>query len=159
MRHDRVRKTGSTFPDRTLVAPLQPSRPQLAVSGAIFRDGKVLLVRRPDGGRWAGLWEFPHGPLRPGEAHEEGAARLIRELTGLHAELGPELLTVRHGITRYRITMVCFEARYRKGSVHSSFYRQGCWVEPGRLPDYPVSAPQRRLAQALIEPARQKRLF
>src|SRR5437762_11387554 len=43
-----------------------------------------------------------HGPLRPGEAHALGAARLLGELTGLHAKLGPELVTVRHGITRYR---------------------------------------------------------
>ena len=29
-----------------MASPVQPTRPQLAVSGAIFRDGKVLLVRR-----------------------------------------------------------------------------------------------------------------
>lgn len=125
----------------------------------VRRGDRVLLARRPESGRWAGLWEFPHGPLRPGEAHEEGAARLLGELTGLHASLGPELMTVRHGVTRYHITLVCFEARYRKGVFRSSFYPQGSWIEPARLQDYPVSAAQRRLAQALTEPARQKRLF
>ena len=25
------------------------------------RDGRVLLVRRSDEGRWAGMWEFPRG--------------------------------------------------------------------------------------------------
>src|SRR5262249_25878468 len=35
------------------------------------RRERVLLLKRPDHGRWAGLWEFPHGPIRPGETHTQ----------------------------------------------------------------------------------------
>jgi len=73
--------------------------------------------------------------------------------------VGPELLTVRHGITRYQITMVCFEAEYAGGAFRSAFYRQGRWLAPEELPAYPASAPQRRLARALSHPGHQRRLF
>jgi A/G-specific adenine glycosylase len=119
----------------------------------------VLLARRPAQGRWAGLWEFPHGPLAAGESHEGAAGRLLGELTGLEARLGPELLTVKHGVTRYRITLVCFEAAHVGGEFHSAFYAEGRWLSPADLGAYPVSAPQRRLARAVGEAGQQRRLF
>jgi A/G-specific adenine glycosylase len=124
----------------------------------VRRGPKVLLVQRPSPGRWAGMWEFPHGPLQDGEAHEQAAARLLRELTGLEADLGDELLTLKHGVTRFRITLVCFEAAHRRGAFRPGFYLRGEWVRPEQLASYPVSAPQRRLAKSLLAP-RQPQLF
>jgi A/G-specific adenine glycosylase len=129
------------------------------VAVVVRRGQRVLLVQRPDAGRWAGLWEFPHAPLRAGETDDEAVTRALSELTGLRALLGSELLTLRHSVTHHRITLACFEARYQGGTFRSTFYRQKVWVEPGRLACYPVSAPQRRLAQALLTPIRQKRLW
>jgi A/G-specific adenine glycosylase len=125
----------------------------------IRRGPDVLLAQRPESAtHWANLWEFPHGPLGDGESHEEAAVRLARE-TGIDVALGPELLTLRHGVTRFRITMACFEAKYVRGRFRPDFYRQGLWLAPERLPDYPVSAPQRQLAKALLAPERQRTLF
>ncbi|NWM64778.1 NUDIX domain-containing protein, partial [Escherichia coli] len=45
-------------------------------------DGRVLIAKRPEGKKLAGLWEFPGGKVEPGERPE---AALIREL---HEELG-----------------------------------------------------------------------
>jgi A/G-specific adenine glycosylase len=129
------------------------------VAVVIWRGPTVLLAQRPEKGRWAGLWEFPHTPLLEGETHEDGAARLLLDLTGLQARLGPELLTVRHGITRFYITLTCFEAVYVAGEFRSDLYVQGRWLTPADLAAYPVSSPQRRLARLLIAPGRQRRLF
>lgn len=124
----------------------------------IRREGKVLLVQRPATGRWAGLWEFPHGPVAEGESHEETALRHARGV-GLEIDLGPELVTITHKITRYQITLVCFTAEFRSGEFASSHIPQAVWVEPDRLGDYPVSSPQRLLARQLTHPDRQRRLF
>jgi A/G-specific adenine glycosylase len=129
------------------------------VALVIWRGPTVLLAQRPENGRWAGLWEFPHTPLLEGETHEDAASRLLRDSTGLQARLGPELLTVRHGITRFHITLTCFESTYLAGEFHSDFYTQGRWLSPADLAAYPVSSPQRRLARFLITPTRQRRLF
>jgi A/G-specific adenine glycosylase len=143
--------------------PLRPRAPEVEAvdeAAVVLRRGlRVLLVQRPAGGRWENMWEFPHGELRPGETHEAAAARLLPELTGCEGDLGPELTTIRHGVTRFAITLVCFEARYRKGEFRSAFYRQGAWLEPAELAGHPVSSPQRRLARLLTAPNRQQRLF
>ena len=52
-----------TIPART--APPQVSRVE-ETAVVVRRGPTVLLVQRPQGGRWAGLWEFPHGPLIDG---------------------------------------------------------------------------------------------
>jgi A/G-specific adenine glycosylase len=137
-----------------------PAATEVREAAVVIRRGPdVLLVQRPESApRWASIWEFPHGPLEDGEAHEDAPLRLARDL-GLDVALGQELLTLRHGVTRFRITMACFEADYVRGRFRSDFYRRGSWVAPGRLAEYPVSAPQRRLGQALLAPDRQRSLF
>ncbi len=134
--------------------PVRPDPPPTVTvreAAVVVRQGQsVLLVQRPEKGRWAGLWEFPHGPLQEGEAHVAAAIRVLRDLTGIRAQLGQELLTLRHAVTRYRIALVCFAARYLSGTFRSPFYRAARWTEPEQLGDYPVSAPQRRLANVLL---------
>ena len=129
------------------------------VAIVVRRGADVLLVERPPTGRWAGLWEFPHGPLLEGEPHESAASRLLHQLAGLDARLGSELVTIRHGVTRYRITLTCFEAEHTGGEFRSSFYVEGRWLARADLAAYPVSSPQRRLARFLVSPSRQSRLF
>jgi A/G-specific adenine glycosylase len=120
------------------------------VAVVVWRSGRVLLARRPAMGRWGGLWEFPHGALEPGETHAQAAARVLRQHAGIEAELGAELLTIRHGVTRFRITLVGMEARHRRGDFCSTYYQQGRWLRPAQLPQYPVSVPQRQLARTLL---------
>jgi A/G-specific adenine glycosylase len=144
--------------------PLKAVRPKSTdvreVAFVIHRGPRVLLVQRPpDAKRWADLWEFPHGELAENENVETAADRLIEPLTGVDVTLGPELLTIRHGVTRFRITMTCLEAEYKDGKFRSAFYRRGLWLRPAQLADYPVSAPQRKLTRAVMGAVRQRRLF
>jgi ADP-ribose pyrophosphatase YjhB (NUDIX family) len=59
-----------------------PTRPYLAVSAAIFRDGRVLIVRR---GRPPahGLYTLPGGGVELGETLQQAVIREVREETGL----------------------------------------------------------------------------
>src|SRR5262249_13795467 len=87
--------------------PFRPVAPKVVdvreAAVVLLRGDAVLLVRRPaSAARWANLWEFPHGELREGETYEQGAARLLLELTGLAGTVGPEVRTIRHGVTRFR---------------------------------------------------------
>ena len=115
----------------------------------IMRGKHVLIVQCPDSGRWAGMWEFPHGPLENGETHAQAACRLARQRAGIRVQMGPELLTLRHSVMRYRITMKSFEANYVSRMIGSKTHLHSAWVEPQRVTEFPVSAPQRRLAEAL----------
>lgn len=54
----------------------------------LFNDGRVLLLKRPNG-----LWEFPGGAVEWGESPESAAIREAREESGINAT-GISLLTV-----------------------------------------------------------------
>ena len=65
--------------------PPIPERPQLAVSAAIFRDGKVLLVRRARS-PGKGFHSLPGGRVEFGESLHEALVREVREETALTIE-------------------------------------------------------------------------
>jgi 8-oxo-dGTP diphosphatase len=62
-----------------------PTRPYLAVSAAIFRDGRVLIVRRARPPAH-GLYTLPGGVVELGETLTEAVIREVREETGLTIE-------------------------------------------------------------------------
>ena len=114
-------------------------------------NGKVLLTRRPAGGRWANMWEFPRVVLEDSESHDDAARRLI-DSVGLKAEPGGELMTIRYAVTRFRMKMVCLEATARAKTFRLSYYEEGRWLRPAELSDYPVSSPQRKLTAVVQRP-------
>ena len=69
-----------------MVSPVQPTRPQLAVSGAIFRDGKILPVRRARSPA-KGFYSFPGGRVEFGESLHTALHREVDEETGLRIEI------------------------------------------------------------------------
>jgi A/G-specific adenine glycosylase len=143
--------------------PPKAKRPEITEVrevGVVVRDGdRVLVCQRPaTATRWQNMWEVPHAPLSEDEDLTAGASRVVNELTGFAVEPGAELLTIRHGVTRYAITLACVEAELRGGAFVPGAYAAAAWVRVGELTDYPTSSPQRKLMSALATP-RQKRLF
>jgi 8-oxo-dGTP diphosphatase len=63
-------------------SPVQPSHPQLAVSAAIFRDDKLLLVRRARSPA-KGLYSLPGGRVEFGETLHAAVHREVDEETAL----------------------------------------------------------------------------
>jgi A/G-specific adenine glycosylase len=121
------------------------------VAVVVRRRSRYLLVRRPDHGRWAGLWEFPHVERELLESPHAAAQRLLGAL-GLRGEVESELATIRHTVTRFQITLTCLQARWLGGDVASDRYPETRWVRPAELAGYPIGTPQRRLAERLSEP-------
>jgi 8-oxo-dGTP diphosphatase len=63
-----------------------PPRPQIAVSAAIFRDGRILLVRRARS-PGKGLYSLPGGRVEFGESLHAALHREVAEETGLTIEI------------------------------------------------------------------------
>ncbi|GLH80625.1 NUDIX hydrolase [Bradyrhizobium sp. SSBR45G] len=61
---------------------IPPRHPQLAVSAAIFRDGRIMLVRRARSPA-KGVYTLPGGRVEFGETLQEAVAREVMEETGL----------------------------------------------------------------------------
>lgn len=67
-------------------SPVQPTHPQLAVSAAIFRDDKVLLVRRARSPA-KGFYSLPGGRVEFGESLHSALKREVDEETGLDIDI------------------------------------------------------------------------
>jgi len=145
------------------IPPKPREKPRVAVAEvtvAVWDGPRVLLCRRPPTAtRWANMWELPRGEVAVGEDATAAAARVVKELAGLDVEIGTEVLTLRHGVTRFDITLTCLEATVTGGEFASAFYTSGDWLTPAEWTDRPASTPQRRLLAELANPNRARRLF
>jgi 8-oxo-dGTP diphosphatase len=63
------------------------------VGAALVRDDprRVLVSRRREPPRLAGLWEFPGGKVEAGESDEQALRRELQEELGVDASIGPRL--------------------------------------------------------------------
>lgn len=115
-----------------------PARPQLAVSASIFRDGKVLLVRRAHA-PGQGAYSLPGGRVEFGETLHDALHREIDEETTLRVEIAGlagwrEVLPATGGGGHY--VVMSFAARWRSGAPalnteHDDFQ----WRQPDALDD------------------------
>jgi 8-oxo-dGTP diphosphatase len=117
--------------------PPQP-RPQLAVSAAVFRDGKVLIVRRARSPS-KGVYSLPGGRVEFGETLHAALHREVAEETALKIEIVDlagwrEVVPAAEGGGHYVI--MSFAAHWQSGEVvlneELDDFR---WLEPDALGD------------------------
>ena len=113
-------------------------RPQLAVSAAIFRDGKVLLVRRARS-PGKGFYSFPGGRVEFGETLHTALHREVDEETALRIEIvglsgWREVVPGKSGRGHYVI--LSFAARWTGGEpVLNDELDDFKWLAPDALGD------------------------
>jgi ADP-ribose pyrophosphatase YjhB (NUDIX family) len=119
-----------------------PPRPQLAVSAAIFRDGKILLVRRA---RFParGFYTLPGGRVEFGETLHAALRREVLEETALEIEIAGlagwrEVLPGTSGGGHYLI--MSFAARWVRGEPVLNDELDDCrWLPPETLGELRVT--------------------
>jgi ADP-ribose pyrophosphatase YjhB (NUDIX family) len=116
-----------------------PTRPFLAVSAAIFRDGKVLVVRRARKPA-LNLYTMPGGVVEAGETLTEAVAREVREETSLQIEVlrlaGHREAMVRdaQGRVERHFVIMCFAARWISGeAVLNEELDDARWLDPSEI--------------------------
>ena len=126
---------------QTEVAETLPgSKPLLLVAACalIDIDGRVLLARRPEGKKMAGLWEFPGGKLNPGETPEAALIRELKEELGIDVSaacLAP-FGFASHAYDRFHLLMPLYLCRRWKGLMTPREGQTLAWVRPQKLTEY-----------------------
>ncbi len=130
-------------PEREALAFAGPTRRILLVAAAALIDaqGRVMLARRPEGKRLAGLWEFPGGKIEPGETPEEALRRELAEELGvsLDGSCAAPFAFASHAYDEFHLLMPLYVCRRWTGEPVGREGQRIAWVRPGRLGDYPMT--------------------
>ncbi len=134
-----------------------PDRPFLAVSAAILRDGKVLVVRRarnPAGG----LYSLPGGVVEAGETLIEAVKREVDEETALVVEpialAGYREVVARDADDKVErhFVILPFAARWIAGEPKlNEELSEWLWVEPSDIASMPTTAGLAEIVARAVE--------
>ena len=121
----------------------------------VWRGRKLLARQNGEGQRWAGLWDFPRVAVPDdvrGSAPRLGRhlTAAVREQTGVTAAGFEHLLTLRHGVTRFSITLDCYASRFVDEPGRGGSSRQQAWIAPAALAELPLSVTGRKLARRIL---------
>lgn len=122
-----------------------PTRPFLAVSAAILRDGKVLVVRRARAPA-SGVFSLPGGVVEAGETLAEAVIREIAEETALAIEpvalAGYREVVARDADDKVErhFVILPFAARWISGEPRlNEELSEWRWVDPAEVASLPTT--------------------
>ena len=126
------------------------ARPHYQIAaGIIWRDGQILIAKRPSEGLLGGLWEFPGGKVEPGERLESAMVREVREELGVDVEPRDEIAAIKHSYSHFSITLHAFNCRYLAGEPQALGCQEFAWVKPEDLAHFAFPAANRRLIEKI----------
>ena len=128
-----------------------PAQPRVAVGAVVFKDNKVLLVRRGKPPA-ENLWAIPGGRVEIGETLHEAAEREILEETGITIRALKPVYTFdvidqdADGRARFHYVIVDLTADYVRGEPRAGDDANAArWVSADKLATLNVSSKTRQL--------------
>jgi 8-oxo-dGTP diphosphatase len=137
-----------------------PARPILAVSAAVFRHGRVLVVRRARA-PLIGHFSLPGGVVETGETLAAAVARELEEEVGVAAEIigfnrHVEAIAREGERIRTHYVIASFVARWISDKARlSEEVDRVEWIDPAAVPPPPTTP---GLSEILADAARIERL-
>jgi A/G-specific adenine glycosylase len=119
----------------------------------VVRRGNKFLVRQcGPGERWEGLWDFPRYAISRDEITKGKTplvlAEQLKTQMGLTVELESLSRTIKHAVTRFRITLDCFCATSVSGRMKKSA-GETKWMTAKEIEETPMSVTGRKVAKTL----------
>lgn len=133
--HEHVEDQGCPHWIKHISNRLFPTRPILAVSAAVFREGRVLIARRARAPLF-GHFSLPGGVVEVGETLAAALARELMEEVGVEAEMIAfnrhfEAIIPEGDRVRAHFVIASFVARWTKGEPRLSDEVDAVdWIDP-----------------------------
>jgi mutator protein MutT len=122
------------------------SKPHFHVTaGLIWRDGRVLITRRPKGSHLGGYWEFPGGKQESGESLEACLEREIMEELAVKVKVTKHLLQIDHDYDEKSISLHLFQCADLAGEPQAVGCDDMTWADPKDLHLYRLPPPDTRI--------------
>ncbi|PLX78944.1 MAG: (deoxy)nucleoside triphosphate pyrophosphohydrolase [Desulfuromonas sp.] len=123
--------------------------PLIVTAAIIYRNGEILITRRPEGSRHAGWWEFPGGKLHEGESPEEGLQREILEELSLPIRVGRIFDVIHHTYDFGSVLLLFYLCQPLADAVKNIGVAEHAWVSPSALDQYRLLPADRPLVERL----------
>ena len=121
----------------------------LVVAGALLRDGRLLLTRRPDGDPLAGFWELPGGKVEVDETPEAALAREWHEELGVDVESSEPLTFVSGAPNGRHVTLLVYLVRLLHGEPSPIGVAEVRWTTPAEAASLTVLPADRPVVEKL----------
>jgi 8-oxo-dGTP diphosphatase len=109
-------------------------KPHVEVAIALcWRDGRLLVTRRPSGVHLAGRWEFPGGKLGTGETPEACAERELLEEVGVVAQARARRPLIVWEYPERSVTLHPIDCDWQDGDGIAREVAELRWVAPSEL--------------------------
>ncbi|HKQ50541.1 MAG TPA: A/G-specific adenine glycosylase [Phycisphaerae bacterium] len=120
------------------------------VVAAIERDGRWLVVRRPDDGLWGGLWELPTAVLN-GEAPPQAAMILATNILGARCRASPKgFCDVTRQLSHRSIQFLGHRCRATaRSSLRRGRSGNSRWLTIAQMASLPMSRAMRDVVETL----------
>lgn len=126
-------------------------KPHINVTaGLIFKNGRILIAKRPPGYHLSGLWEFPGGKQEPHETLEECLEREIKEELDIDTKAQKHFVTVNHEYEKKIVSLHVFECVHVGGIPRGLEGQDVKWVEPSELRQYEFPPPDQEVIKLLM---------
>ena len=120
------------------------------VAGLIFQEGRILVCQRTRHQTMPLKWEFPGGKIEEGEQPRDALRRELEEELGIDAQVGEELLRLRHEYPNgAAVELRFFEVRKYSGELENKIFRDMRWAVPAELPSFDFLEADLSLVQKL----------
>ncbi len=100
----------------------------IRVVAAVIRDKERIFATARGYGEYKGGWEFPGGKIEAGETPQEALVREIREELDTEIIVGDLIDTIEFDYPAFHLSMDCFWARIKKGSLTLKEAEEARWL-------------------------------
>lgn len=100
----------------------------IRVAAAVIRDKDRIFATARGYGEYKGGWEFPGGKIEAGETPQEALVREIREELDTEIIVGDLIDTIEFDYPAFHLSMDCFWARIKKGSLTLKEAEEARWL-------------------------------
>jgi A/G-specific adenine glycosylase len=123
------------------------TRPHRDVTAGVIWDGQgnLLITKRPRDGLLGGLWEFPGGKRRPGEALQACLHRELDEELAIEVQVGDLLCKVEHTFTHFYMTLYAFHCLWIRGKPQCLGCTDLRWVTLDELDSFAFPVADRKI--------------
>ena len=116
----------------------------------VTRNNRFLIRKCLPGERWAGLWDFPRYSVEGNatDPHNRLQQQLFEDY-GLVTTIRTLNHRIRHAVTRFRITLDCYETTSLQGRLKTRGQEMR-WLSPQQIHSMPMSITGRKIADRLL---------